>query len=585
MGLPPLYKPLYRLRLMKTNSLGWPRFLVGAVLASLCAGLPWHRASSLPATADLILLNGRLYTVNPHQPWAEAAAIRGERIVAVGSNDEMKRAAGATTRYVDLGGRLVLPGLIDSHIHFLSGSHSLAQLDLNDASTPAEIQNRLRQYAAAHPGDGWIIGRGWTYTVFAPSGLPHRTLIDEVVADRPVVLEAYDGHTTLANTAALKLAGITRDTPDPPNGAIVRDEKGEPTGALKEAAGALVDRHVPQPSREENLAALRRGLAEAAALGLTSIVNASGGVDEMELYAALERRGQLTLRTYTAMRLRSGMTAADFDAAIAARRRFASPLVRAGILKGFVDGVIESHTAAMLAPYSDDPSKKGELNYTPEELNRLVGEADRRGLQVMLHAIGDRGVRAALDAFEAAAKSNGKRDRRHRIEHIETVAVADAARFGPLGVVASFQPLHAYPDISAEGVWPRNVGPQRLQRAFAWRLVASSKARLAFGSDWPVVTLNPFHGIENAVTRQTREGQPAGGWIPHQRLTLEEAIAAYTIDGAWAQHREHDFGSIEPGRYADLVVLTEDLFKMPPQRIHTVRARLTLLGGKVVFKK
>ncbi|MGH9792414.1 MAG: amidohydrolase [Candidatus Acidiferrales bacterium] len=546
---------------------------------------PARSQQAAKSAADLILLNGRIYTVNPEQPWAEAVAIRGERIIAVGSNDEVKHAAGAATRYVDLGGRLVLPGLIDSHIHFLSGSHSLSQLDLNDASTPAEIQRRLRDYAAAHPGTGWLIGRGWTYTVFAPSGLPHRKLIDEIVAVRPVLLEAYDGHTTLANTAALKLAGITRDTPDPPNGTIVRDEKGEPTGALKEAASALVDRHVPQPSREENLAALRRGLAQAAALGLTSIVNASGGVDEMELYAELERRGELTLRTCTAMRLRSGMTAADFDAAIAARQRFTSPRVRAGLLKGFVDGVIESHTAAMLEPYSDDPSKKGELNYSPEELHHLVREADRRGLQVMLHAIGDRGVRVALDAFEAAAKSNGTRESRHRVEHIETVCAADAARFGPLGIVASFQPLHAYPDISADGVWPRNVGPQRLQRAFAWRSVANSKARLAFGSDWPVVTLNPFHGIENALTRQTHDGKPEGGWIPRQRLTLEEAIAGYTIDAAWAQHRERDFGSIEPGKYADLVVLTEDLFKIPPQRIHTVRAWLTFLGGKVVFKK
>lgn len=576
-----------KINLMKINSLRWPRSIVGALLALLCAGLALQSARSQHAAevdADLILLNGRIYTVNPEQPWAEAVAIRGERIVAVGSNDAVKHAAGVTTRYVDLGGRLVLPGLIDSHIHFLSGSHSLSQLDLNDASTPAEIQKRLREYAAAHPGTGWIIGRGWTYTVFAPSGLPHRTLIHAVVAGRPVVLEAYDGHTTLANTAALKLAGITRDTPDPPNGTIVRDEKGEPTGALKEAASALIDRHVPQPSREENLTALRRGLAQAAALGLTSIVNASGGAEEMELYAELERRGQLTLRTCTAMRLRAGMTAADFDAAIAARQRFASPLVRAGLLKGFVDGVIESHTAAMLEPYSDDPSKKGELNYTPEELHRLVREADRRGLQVMLHAIGDRGVQVALDAFEIAAKANGKRDRRHRIEHIETVAAADAARFGPLGVVASFQPLHAYPDISAEGVWPRNVGPQRLPRAFAWRMVADSKARLAFGSDWPVVTLNPFHGLENAVTRQTHEGQPEGGWIPQQRLTLEEAIAGYTIDAAWAQHRERDFGSIEPGKYADLAVLTEDLFEIPANRIHDVRAWLTLVGGRIMFQ-
>lgn len=532
----------------------------------------------------MVLLNGRIYTVNPAQPWAEAVAIRGDRIMAVGSSDEIARHTGSATQRIDLGGRLVLPGLIDSHIHFLSGSASLSQLDLNGTSTPAEIQQRLRDYARAHPGTGWIIGRGWNYTTFVPSGLPHRKQIDEVVADRPVLLEAYDGHTLWANTAALKAAGVTRATPDPRNGKIVRDRNGEPTGALQESAGSLVERLVLQPSRDENLAALRAGMREAAAVGLTSIVNASGGTDEMELYAELERRGELTLRTYTAMRLRSGMTAADFDAAVAARQRFTSPWVRAGILKGFIDGVIEGHTAAMLEPYSDDASKKGELNFTPDELNRLVAEADRRGLQVMIHAIGDRGVRVTLDAFESAAKANGARDRRFRIEHIETIAATDAARFGKLTVVASFQPLHAYPDISAEGVWPRNVGPERLERAFAWRLVADGGARLAFGSDWPVVTLNPFDGIENAITRETKDGQPAGGWIPRQKVSLEEAIAAYTIGGAWAQHRERDFGSIEAGKLADLVVLTADLFKIPPHEIHKTRAWRTIVAGKIVLE-
>ncbi len=532
--------------------------------------------------ASVILFNGRIYTVNPAQPWAEAVAIRDERIVAVGSNEEIARLAGAATRRIDLGGRLVLPGLVDSHIHFLSGSLSLSQLDLNGAASVAEIQQRLRDYARAHPGTGWIIGRGWTYTIFAPEGLPHRRQIDEIVSDRPVLLEGYDGHTSWANTAALKAAGITRQTPNPPRGEIVRDADGEPTGALKEAAVSLVERLVPQPTRAENLAALRRGFAEAASVGLTSIVNASGGVNEMELYAELEHRGELTLRTYTAMPLRPGMTAKNFDAAVAARKRFVSPWVRGGLLKGFVDGVIEAHTAAMLEPYSDDPTKKGETNFTPEELNRLVQEADRRGLHVMIHAIGDRGVRVTLDAYAAAAKANGARDRRYRIEHIEVVAASDAGRFGPLGVVGSFQPLHAYPDISAEGVWPRNAGPERVQRGFAWRLVANGGGRLAFGSDWPVVTLNPFHGLENAVTRQTHEGDPPGGWVPHERVSLEEAIAAYTIGGAWAQFRENDFGSIQPGKLADLVVLTADLFKIPPRQIHTVRAWLTLAGGKIV---
>lgn len=485
---------------------------------------------------------------------------------------------------MDLGGRMVLPGLIDSHIHFLSGSMALSQVRLEGAATIAEMQQRLREYARTHPGQGWVLGRGWVYNSFAPSGLPHKRQIDEAIPDRPVLLEAYDGHTSWANSRALEAAGITRNTPDPSGGTIVRDEQGEPTGALKEAAVALVEKVVPQPTRAEKLYALRQGLAEARRAGLTSIVNATGTVEELELYAELERRGELTLRTTTALNLRPGMKRKDFRDFERARQRFRSPWVRTGLVKGFVDGVIESHTAAMLEPYADDPAQKGTLNYSPEELVRLVRELDRRGLQVMLHAIGDRGVRTALEAFEAALESNGRRDRRFRVEHIETISASDLPRFGALGVIASFQPYHAYPDDNLENIWGRNTGPERLQRAFAWRQVAQGGARLAFGSDWPVVTLDPFVGIQNAVTRQTHDGKPAGGWVGHQKISLEEALAAYTINGAYALHQENLQGSLDPGKWADLVVLSHNLFEIPANKIHAVRAQMTVVGGRIVHR-
>lgn len=534
--------------------------------------------------ADVVLVEGRIYTMNAAQPWAEALALRNGVIVAVGFDEQVSRLVGPRTQRINLGGRLVLPGFIDSHIHFLEGSLALEQANLDGAYTLKDIQQRLRDYARAHPGGGWILGRGWLYTTFAPSGLPHRKDLDEIVPDRPLLLEAYDGHTTWVNTQALQQAGITRETPEPLNGTIVRDENGEPTGALKEAAQALVRKVVPEPSRKEKLEALRRGLAEARRFGLTSVVNATGSVEELELYQELERRRELTLRTYTALNLRPGISPKEIKKFESARRRFHSSWVRAGLVKGFVDGVIESHTAALLEPYADDPTQQGKLNYTPEELARLVQDLDRRGFQVMLHAIGDRGVRVALDAFEAAMKTNHQPDRRFRLEHIETISPSDVQRMGQLGIIASYQPLHCYPEPNLEEVWARNVGPQRLPYAFAWRDVAQAGARLAFGSDWPVVTLNPLPGIQNAITRQDNEGRPPGGWVGHQKVSLAEALAGYTINAAYAQFQEKLQGSLEVGKWADLIVLSQNLFDIEPQEIHKTEVLFTVAGGKVVYR-
>ncbi len=541
--------------------------------------------------ADLILRNGRIYTSDPQRPWAEALAIRGSKIATVGSDTDVVKLQGPRTRVIDLAGRMAMPGIIDSHIHFLSGSLSLGQIFLDDARSAAEIQRRVKEYAARHPDKKWLIGRGWNYDLFAPSGLPRKDILDAVERDRPVVLENYDGHSYWVNSKALELAGITRTTPDIEEGEltvgiILRDPAtGEATGVLKERATRLIDNVIPQPSREEKLAALRDGLRLANQHGVTSTLDAGSSVEEMELYAELRRRGELTVRMTLSLGMEPKLTPKVLERYEGARRRFRGEWVRAGVIKAFMDGVIESHTAAMIEPYADDPSQRGSRNYTPEQFNGLVLELDRRKFQVITHAIGDLGIRTTLDAYEAAAKNHGPRDRRFRIEHIENIHPDDIPRFGKLGVIAGMQPLHAYPGENLEVIWARNVGPARLPNSFAWHSLAAGGARLNFGSDWPVVTLDPFESIQNAVTRQRTDSTPAGGWVPEQRVTLDQALAAYTRDAAWGQFEEDLKGALTPGKLADVVVLSQDLFKIPPLDIHKTKVVLTIVGGKVVHEE
>ena len=542
-------------------------------------------------TADLLLTHGHIYTSNPAQPWVEAAAIQGDKILAVGSESEAAKFRGAKTQVIDLGGRMAMPGIIDSHIHFLDGSLSLDLLNLDDAYTVDEIQGRMRAYAAAHPDRPWLLGRGWLYAAFKPSGLPSRQLLDEIVPDRPVVLECYDGHSIWVNSRALALAGITKNTPDMKQGnvvtgTLVRDPaSGEPTGVLKEEAAGLVRRVIPEPSRMAKLNALCAGLKAASRHGVTSAVNASGSVAEMELYEDLERRGELSVRMYTALMMEPKLQEKTLEAYEAARRRFHDAWVRAGLIKAFMDGVVESHTAAMLAPYADDPKLRGSLNYTPEQFRVNVLELDRRHFQVMTHAIGDRAVRTALDAYQAAQEADGPRDRRFHIEHIEVVSPTDIPRFGRLQVIAGMQPYHCYPEPNLFNIWARNAGPERLPYAFAWHDLAAAGAKLAFGSDWPVVSLDPFIGLQNAVTRQDVSGQPPGGWVGAQKVTLEQALAAYTRDAAYAEFEDHRKGSLESGKLADAIVLSQDLFRISPLDIAKTRVLMTIVGGKIVYRE
>ena len=538
-----------------------------------------------PQAADILLWHGRVYTSNPAHPWAEAVAVRAGRIVAVGTDAQMSELRGPGTRLIDLGGRMAMPGVIDSHIHFLEGSLSLAQLSLDDAGTLDEVKRRIREYAAAHPHRAWLVGHGWYYPVFRP--LPTKQILDELVPDRPVALTCYDGHSVWVNSKALALAGITRETPDPPNGIIVRDSKtGEPSGVLKEDAQELVEHVIPEPAHIEKLAALRRGLTLANRHGLTSVLNATGSLEEMALYDELRRAGELTVRMRTAMVLDPNQKLDEqaFAAFEGARSRFHDEWVSAGLIKAFMDGVVESHTAAMLAPYADDLKASGALKFTPEQFRDDVVALDRRGFQLMTHAIGDRAVRVTLDAYQAAQEANAPRDRRFRIEHIEIIAPADIPRFGRLGVIASMQPYHAYPDTDTTVTWADAIGRERLPWSFAWRDLVVGGARLAFGSDWPVVSLDPFIGIQNAVTRQDDRGQPAGGWVGRQKVTLEQALAAYTRGAAYAEFADGERGSLEPGKFADLIVLSQDLFRANPLDISKTRVELTMVGGKIVYR-
>jgi len=560
----------------------------------LLAALPFSSSSAqTQVPADTVLVHAQIYTVNSAHPWAEALAIRDGKILAVGSSKQISRLRGPSTNVIDAKGRLVLPGLTDCHVHFMEGSLLLQEIFLHGAQTIQEIQQRVKAYAVAHPNEPWLLGRGWNYPVFAPSGMPDKKYLDEIVPDRPVYLDGFDGHTYWANSKALELAHINKDTPDPPGGTFVRDPKtGEPTGAIKEdPADAIVRSAIPEPSRAEKLKTLQAGIELANQLGITRVHGLSeidalrDDLHNIDLIQELQREGKLTLRFYIAHRLNPPEVGKqELEQIVQERDRYDDDWIAAGAVKFFMDGVIETHTAAMLAPYTDAPSLSGDLLWDPQRYKQLVAELDKNRIQIFTHAIGDRAIRTALDGYEYAAQVNGTTDRRHRIEHIEDVSAADIPRFGKLGVIASMQPLHAYPDNDTLKSWAPNIGPERAQRGWAWHSIQAAGGVLAFGSDWPVVTLSPWEGIQNAVTRETTEGEPKGGWIPSERITLADAIRGYTLNAAFAGHREKTEGSLEQGKLADLIVISQDIFKLDPRQIGKTKVLLTVVGGRVVYK-
>lgn len=540
--------------------------------AALAILVPLLVSAQEPPT--LAITNARIWTADTARPWAEAAALRGGEIAAVGAAAEI--AALRPARTIDAGGRLVLPGFIDAHVHFASGSLGLFYVDLTGVCSLEGIQKRIAAWAAEHPDEPWITGSGWEYNCFPGGRLPLREDLDAVTGDRPAYIRAYDGHTAWANSKALAVAGITKDTKYDGFGEIVRKpDTGEPAGALKEGAMGLVSRHVPPVTRQRRLDALRRGLRLAATLGLTSLHNASGSREEVSLYEELIAANALTARLVFA--LSAGSNPDPCPAWVDLRKRHQGPLLRVSAVKFMLDGVIESHTAAMLEPYSNNPETRGQLALQPEPYRTAVAACAALGFQPWTHAIGDAAVRTALDAYAEIRELNI----RPRIEHIEIIHIDDLPRFRRLGVIASMEPIHAYP--STVNVWSQAVGERRLPLSFPWRSLQKAGARLAFSSDWPAsIALSPIRGIHNAVNRRTIEGEPAGGWLPEQRVDLETALRAYTIGAAYAARLDHELGSITPGKRADLIIVDRDLFEIPPQDLHRARVAATIFDGRIV---
>ena len=535
-------------------------------------------AQGRPA-ADLIVTHANIYTVDRQHPRAEAVAVIGERIVAVGSRAEIDSWRGPATRVIDAHGRLLLPGFNDSHVHFTDGGAALAEVQLNDAGSVEELRHRLATQVARTARGEWLLGGDWDETKWSPRQQPTAALIDDITRDVPVFISRYDGHQGLANSAAMRLAGISTGTADVAGGVIVRDETGAPTGIFKDAAQELIFKVIPPRSHEQRLAAARRALAYAASVGVTSVQHMSVEFADVEVYSELLEKGELTTRIYCAPL----ETEWQAQARVGMRRAWGSPYLRLGAVKGFADGSIGSRTAALLKPYSDEPDNRGILSaemHPPEAMRERLMQADAAGLQLRVHAIGDRAISMVLDMFEAIEKANGYHDQRMTIEHAQHTAPDDLERFARLHVIASMQPYHAIDD----GRWVEaRIGHERARTSYAWRSLLDHGVTLAFGTDWYVAPLNPLLGLYAAVTRATLDGKNPQGWIAEQKITLAEAIEAYTLGSAFAEFQEIEKGSITAGKLADMVILSEDIFAIKPEAIRNVRVETTIVGGKLVY--
>jgi predicted amidohydrolase YtcJ len=535
--------------------------------------------------ADLILVNGSIWTANPAQPRAEAVAVDGDRILRVGRTAEIKKLAGRRTRVIDLEGAMVLPGFIDNHTHFLEGGFSLSSIQLRDVTSREQFVKRVEERAGGLKKGEWILHGNWDHEQFSPPELPRKEWIDGVSSQNPVCVCRYDEHIALANSLALAIGGITKGTESPPGGEIQKDPvTGEPTGILRDAAIDLVMRHVPPPSLEVNLAAAEAALRHARELGVTSVSDMADGSSfaaSLTAYQELLKNGRLTARIHVYVPIDQIDTVKELGIGTP----FGNDRLAIGGLKGFADGGLGASTAYFFEPFSDNPHNYGLLapQMFPEGImERRILQADQAGLQVAIHAIGDRANAVILDIFEKIEARNGKRDRRWRIEHAQHLRTGDIARFAALGVIASVQPFHAIDD----GRWAEaKIGKERCRTTYAFKSLLDSGALLALGSDWPVAPLNPLAGICAAVARQTTDGKNPDGWFPEQKISLEEALKGFTANGAYAGFSERSKGSLEAGKLADIVVLDEDLFRMPPDKIKDARVALTIVGGVVVYDR
>jgi predicted amidohydrolase YtcJ len=550
------------------------------LLAFIFLGLSHHIAAQARPAADLIITNANIWTVDAAQPKAAAVAVLGERIVAVGSDEDAAQWRGPKTTLIDAKGKLLLPGFNDAHVHFASGGFQLESVQLTDATSSEEFVRRIAEQAKKTPKGEWMQGGDWDETKWTPAKIPTKEMIDAVTPDTPVFVYRYDGHMALANSLALKLAGITAKTPDPPGGVIVRDAQGNPTGAIKDAALDLVQKVIPPYTREQMVRAVRLALAHAASLGVTSVQSMDPDYSEMAAYTELWERHELTTRIYAAPLITEG---ADDQAKIGLSHAFGDSYLRIGAVKAFADGSLGSRTAYFFQPYSDDAKNYGLLagDMHPVSLMRdRMMKADAAGLQICTHAIGDRAISTILDIYAEIEKANNRADRRWRIEHAQHMAAKDFDRFAQLHVIASVQPYHAIDD----GRWAEaRIGHDRASRTYAFRTFLDHGVKLAFGTDWDVAPLNPMLGLYAAVTRETLDGKNPQGWFPEQKLTVAEAVEAYTMGSAYAEFQEKEKGSITVGKLADIVLLSADIFSIPPDEIRDVKVLKTIVGGKIVW--
>ena len=559
-------------------ALGAAAAVLGAAAAAGSAASAAVPGDSKPA-ADLIIRDARIWTVNPAQAQAEAVAILNGRITAVGSDDAVLLWRGPNTRVVDAKGNRLLPGFNDAHVHFADGGAALTAVQLNDATSRNEFVKRIADYASHAAKGEWIRSGNWDETKWSPPALPTRQDLDAVTPNNPVALDRYDGHMIIVNSKVLELAGITAKTLDPPGGVIVRDASGHPTGALKDAAIELVDRVTPVPTAAQRRRIIENALHEAATHGVTSVQDMMLDYGDLAVYSQLLKEGKLSVRFYGAPPIEK----IQDQAKLGLGHAFGSAGLRLGAVKMFADGSLGSRTAYFFEPFSDEPANRGLLFKDMLPLSRTrerLQLADATGLQVCTHAIGDAAISTILDLYQEIEKKDGPRDRRWRIEHAQHMAARDFERFAQLHVIASVQPYQAIDD----GRWAEaRIGHDRASRTYAFRSFIDHGVRLAFGTDWPIAPLDPLLTLYAATTRATLDGKYGQGWFPEQKVSIQEAIAAYTLGSAFAEFQEHDKGSIEPGKLADLVLLSQDVLTIAPAAIRDTHVLKTWLGGVEVY--
>jgi predicted amidohydrolase YtcJ len=561
----------------------YPRSALGLVLslALLTTPSPLGAQNKKPATdTTSYYLHGRIYTNDPAHPWAEAMAVRDEKVFCIGSISQVLLDCGGAEapEVVQLKGLFVMPGFNDAHAHVGGAGRDKLTLVLNNATSVDDILKLVKDAAGKHKSGEWILGSGWDQSRYPDQKFPTRLQLDQVAPGNPVFLDHISGHVAVANSLALKHAEISSDTPNPPGGEIDRFADGEPTGLLKERATEMVSQRIPDPPDDERKKGITLVLHELAQNGVTSVQDFSSWED-FQAYNDLKQEKKLTVRITEWLPF--GLPVDDLQNK-RAQGGTTDPWLRTGALKGFLDGALGTHTAALLAPYSDDPSTSGLLMIEPEKLKAMAIERDRLGFQLAFHAIGDKANRLALDTFESLVRVNPARDRRDRIEHAQVVAPEDIPRFGKLQVIASMQPSHETNDMR----WAeQRLGPERSKGAYAWKSLQSAGARLAFGTDYDVEPINPLRGLYACVTREALDGTPPGGWIPQEKLTLAECISAYTTGSAYAEFMEGKKGELKVGEFGDFVVLSEDLTKISPAEFLKTEVVRTVVGGHTVYQK